>query len=72
MRILKQSHGAEKCKRRNFLGFLNFQFLHNIKTIEGGPFGDQILQKNLTVPKKIEKGDLQSHPVSQMLEKFSC
>ena len=41
MRILKQFHSAEKCKRRDVLGFLKLQFVAKYQKIEGGPFGDK-------------------------------
>ena len=43
MRILKQFHSAEKCKRRHVLGFLKLQFVAKYQKIEGGPFGDKKL-----------------------------
>ena len=57
MRILKQSHSAEKLERGNALGFLNFNLLQNIKKLEAGPFGDKKLRKKSHSAEKIQRGD---------------
>ena len=59
MRILKECHRAEKCKRGDPLGFLKRQFVSKFQKKEGGPFGD-IKKFSKKVPqcrKKIERGD---------------
>ena len=46
MRILKQSHSAEKLERVYPLAFLKLQSAAKYQKLEGGPFGDK------NVPKK--------------------
>ena len=54
----------KKTKRGDPLGFFN---IHSVakqqKKLKGGPFGEKISEKSLTVPKKIERGTLWSRPV---------
>ena len=57
MRILKQSHSAEKFKRGNPLGFFKLQFVTNYQKIEGDPLKAKKVRKSRTVPKKNERGD---------------
>ena len=57
MRILSQSHSAEKLERGDPLGFLKLQFAVKYqKNLKGGPFGDKndSKKKRLTVPKKTQ------------------
>ena len=59
LRILKQSHSAEKLERGDPLAFLKFQFAaKHQKNLKGGPFGDKKNRENSrTVPKNIQIGD---------------
>ena len=41
MRILKQSHSAEKLDREDPLGFLKLQFAAEYQKVQGGPFDDK-------------------------------
>ena len=56
MRILKQSHSAEKLKRGDPLGFLKFSLLQTIKKFERGTLWRQKIEKSRTVPKKFKGG----------------
>ena len=58
MRILKQSHSADKSERRTLSDFLIFISLQNIKKLDGGgPFEDINFRKSHSSEKKIERGD---------------
>ena len=59
MKILKQSHSAEKLERGTLWAFWNFRLLQNIKKLEGGTVWRQkkILKKSRTVPNKNQRGD---------------
>ena len=58
IRILSQSHSAEKLKKGDPLGFLKLQFAVKYqKNLKGGPFGDKKnSKKSRTVTKKLKAG----------------
>ena len=59
MRILKQSHSAEKLERGDLLGFLKLQFAAKYqKTWRGDRLATKKnSKKSRTVPKKTQRGD---------------
>ena len=58
------SHSAEKCKRGDPLGFINIYVAKYQKTRKEDSFETlKIFEKSRTMPKKIERGTLQSRPV---------
>ena len=60
IRNLKQSHSAKKLEREDPLGLLKLQFAAKYR--KNGK-GTLCRQKNLTMPKQIQRGSLQSRPV---------
>ena len=58
MRILKQSHSAEKLKRGDPLGFLKFSLLQTIKKFERGTLWRQKNRKKSHSAEKIQRGTL--------------
>ena len=56
MRILKQSHSAEKHRREDPLKFLKLQFAAKYQKIEGRTLWKQKNQKSRTVPKQMKGG----------------
>ena len=56
IRILSQSHSAEKLERGDPLGFLKLQFTVKYQKLEGGPFGDKKIRKKVAQCRKNSKG----------------
>ena len=57
MRILKQSHSAEKAERGDPFDFLKIQFVAKYQKIEGGPFGDILKKIEKCFEKIVEKNE---------------
>ena len=60
IRILSQSHSAEKLERGDPLGFSKLQFAVKYRKFEGGTLWIQkkFREKSRTVPKKTQRGTL--------------
>ena len=56
MRILKQSHSAEKLERGDPLVFLKLQFAAKYQKTRRGPFGDKKVSKKVAQCRKKFKG----------------
>ena len=58
MRILKQSHSAEKLERGDLLGFLKLVCCKISKKLKGGPFDDKKIEKVAQCRIKLKRGTL--------------